>query len=539
MAGKTDSVWWEGEYVDMLLKGTIDGIIVSDQDDRIVRCSDSFLQLLNLPDESSVKGRTFQELYEFFGSDFLIDKIEEFRKMSRESCKPVMTYPKINFPGSTLRSYRVVMIPFFDKDGVYMGSQTSYRDVSDMMDMEDELTKTLLNATPMACSFWDKSGKMLDCNLEVLKMFGISQKSDYIDHFYDLSPERQPDGTPTVEKAKMLIKATFETGYQRFEWMYMTAGGEQLPVETTLVRVPYKDSYGLAAYSRDLREIKEKEEEAREAEMRVQAMLDSMPLACLIKNREGETVDCNKALVDLFECKSKAEYIENFKRFMPEYQPDGTKSELKEKVYLWQALETGKSVFRWERRTNSGEILPVEMCLQRVKWKDEHRVVGYMRDLRPIELIEGNLFRAMSLVEHSPQFVVYVNADGDIEYMNPTVLTLSGFSKEELLTQGMRLMFSSDDIVRLSAVSMLDKSNSDGYFNFEMSITCKNKERRVLWLSAFSATLRNGKSGIGITARDITDMKRLQDELNNLIKAQEQARTQSRATQQQTSWVIV
>ncbi|GHS95277.1 hypothetical protein AGMMS50276_10260 [Synergistales bacterium] len=538
MTDKTDSVWWQGEYVDMLLSGSIDGIIISDQDDRIVRCSDSFLRLLNLPDESAVKGRTFQELFRFFESNFLIEKVEEFRKMGRESRKPVMTYPQINFPGSTLRSYRVVTIPFFDKDGVYIGSQTNYRDISDLTDTEEEQTKAMLNSTPMACSFWDESGKMLDCNLEALKMFGISQKSEYIDHFYDLNPERQPDGTPTTEKATRLIKAAFETGYQRFEWMYMTASGEQLPVETTLVRVPYNGGHGLAAYSRDLREIKEKEEEAREAEMRVQAMLDSMPLACFIKNKEGETIDCNNALVDLFECESKAEYIENSKRFTPEYQPDGAKSELKKKVHLWQVLETGKSAFRWECRAKDGRILPVDMCFQRVKWKDEYRIVGYMRDLRPIESIEGDLFRTMSLVEHSPNFIVYINTEGDIEYMNPTVLTLSGFSKEELLTRGMGLMFSSEDIALLSAVGMTGNSKS-GYFNFEMNLICKNGKQRVLWVSAFSAVLRNKETGIGVTARDITNMKNMQEELNDLIETQRETKEVKVDTNRQTSWVIV
>ncbi|GHV47821.1 hypothetical protein FACS1894204_11620 [Synergistales bacterium] len=495
------------------------------------------MRLLNLLDESSVKGRTFQELFRFFESNFLIEKIEEFRKISRENRKSVMTYPKINFPGSTLRSYRVVMIPFFDKDGVYIGSQTNYRDISDLTDTEEEQTKTMLNSTPMACSFWDESGKMLDCNLEVLKMFGISQKSEYIDHFYDLNPERQPDGTPTVEKAEKLIKAAFETGYQRFEWMYMTAAGEQLPVETTLVRVPYKEGYGLAAYSRDLREIKAKEEEAREAEMRVQTMLNSMPDACFFENKDGEMIDCNKAFVNLFECKSKQDCFENSKLFMPEYQPDGVKSDIKKRIQIWQILETGSDVLRWNYNTKDGKDLPVEIRLQRVKWKDEYCIVGYIRDLRYIQSIEGDLYRTMSLVEHSPQFVVYINAKGDIEYMNPTALTLSGFSKEELVAHGMRLMFSEDDITRLSAVSMLGGSNGSGYFNFEMDITCKDGKRRVLWLSAFGAILHNGEAGIGITARDITDTKRIQKELNELIEAQKKTEAQTEA--KQVSWVIV
>ena len=136
--------------------------------------------------------------------------------------------------------------------------------------------QAMLDATPLAASFWDMDGNMLDCNMEAVRLFGLSKKSDYIDHFYDLIPEYQPDGEPSRDKAARETAAAFETGRRQFEWMYQTPQGEPLPVETTLVRVPWKGEYRLAAYSRDLRRIKAIEQERREAiehsmEMEVQA----------------------------------------------------------------------------------------------------------------------------------------------------------------------------------------------------------------------------------------------------------------------------
>ncbi|GHV52598.1 hypothetical protein FACS1894216_09030 [Synergistales bacterium] len=130
----------------------------------------------------------------------------------------------------------------------------------------DKRTQIMFDVTPLACSFWDERGNMIDCNREALRMLGVSKKSDYIEHFYDLNPEYQPDGQPTPEKAAAFINAAIETGWQRFEWMYLTSSGEPLPVETTLVRVPWGDSFRIAAYSRDLREEKALEKERRIAE---------------------------------------------------------------------------------------------------------------------------------------------------------------------------------------------------------------------------------------------------------------------------------
>ena len=124
----------------------------------------------------------------------------------------------------------------------------------------DERAQVMFKATPLACSLWDRTGKMVDCNAETLRWLGLHEKSDYDEHFYEMQAEIQPDGELSTEKAPRLLASAFKTGCERFEWMSKTAGGEPLPLETTLVRVPWKDDYRVAAYSRDLREDKENEQ---------------------------------------------------------------------------------------------------------------------------------------------------------------------------------------------------------------------------------------------------------------------------------------
>ncbi|MDR3301975.1 MAG: response regulator [Spirochaetaceae bacterium] len=115
----------------------------------------------------------------------------------------------------------------------------------------------MLDTAPLAASVWGEDGHMMNCNMEAVRMFGLKEKADYVKHFYDLNPEFQPDGEKTQDKAARMIKAAFDEGYQRFEWLYLTGSGQPLPVETTLVRVPWTDgTRRLMAYSRDLREYK-------------------------------------------------------------------------------------------------------------------------------------------------------------------------------------------------------------------------------------------------------------------------------------------
>ncbi|MDR1622313.1 MAG: response regulator [Synergistaceae bacterium] len=134
----------------------------------------------------------------------------------------------------------------------------------------------MLDATPLAISLWDENNVLVDCNMEIIKLLGLSRKSDYIRHFYDYHPECQPDGRFTREKGKELMDATRRSGTRVYEWLARTAKGEDLPLEMTAAFIPRKSGSFVVTYGRDLREIRAEEEKVRAAneqrlEMEVQA----------------------------------------------------------------------------------------------------------------------------------------------------------------------------------------------------------------------------------------------------------------------------
>ncbi|GHV46544.1 hypothetical protein AGMMS49546_34740 [Spirochaetia bacterium] len=403
---------------------------------------------------------------------------------------------------------------------VYSRDLREIRGKEDAAREANERIRLMMDATPMVCSIWDASGAMLDCNLEALKMLGLSQKSDYIGHFFDLNPEYQPDGTSSREKAAALIKAAFETGYQRFEWMYLTAQGQELPVETTLVRVPWKGGFQLAAYSRDLREIKAKEEAARESEERVNLMLDNMTFACCIYDDYGNIYDCNRRMVELLGCKDKQEVTVSIARFFPEYQSNGKLSMAQALVEGQKAIEDGKNTFFWEHIKLDGSPLPVEITLRRVKWRGGYAIISCIRDLSDLMESEDNLKRILSIVESSPNLILYTGAGGDIGYMNPALSTVTLFSDEDLLKGGLSLIFSPEDFERIEQ-EYFPTVLQGRMVNFETGVNDKNGGYRDFSFSAFAVDLHGGKTGIGLLGQDITELKQMQ---RNLMVATEQAK---------------
>jgi PAS domain S-box-containing protein len=238
----------------------------------------------------------------------------------------------------------------------------------------------MLDATPLACSFWDREGNILECNKETLRLFGLSRKRDYFDNFYGLNPECQPDGTPTADKAATLIAAAFESGYERFEWLYLTGTGEPLPVETTLVRVPWKNGYCLAAYSRDLRRLKAQEQLAREAEEAGRLMLNAAPFSCVIWERDGKCLGCNAEALRLLDFASGEDY-NRFWEHIPNVQPDGT--DTREMLYAMRdaAFAEGGRTFEWVYLLQSGEPLYLETTYVRIPRLDGFCLASYSRDL--------------------------------------------------------------------------------------------------------------------------------------------------------------
>ena len=126
----------------------------------------------------------------------------------------------------------------------------------EMLRDADERLQLILDASPFIITLWNEKLQPIMASEESTAMFLLPSKQDYLDRFYELSPEIQPDGESSSEKSRRLVKKAFEEGYYRVEWMHKLLDGEPIPCEITLVRVKYRDEYVVAGYTRDLRELK-------------------------------------------------------------------------------------------------------------------------------------------------------------------------------------------------------------------------------------------------------------------------------------------
>ncbi len=130
----------------------------------------------------------------------------------------------------------------------------------------NERTQIMLDATPLCCNMWDENFNNVDCNEEAVKLFELSSKKEYLDRFFELSPERQPNGRPSGQMAAEYIRQAFKGGRVVFEWMHQKLDGTPIPAEITLVRVKRGEKYLVTGYTRDMREYRKMMGEIRQVE---------------------------------------------------------------------------------------------------------------------------------------------------------------------------------------------------------------------------------------------------------------------------------
>ncbi len=117
--------------------------------------------------------------------------------------------------------------------------------------------------------------KFVDCNDAVLEMLGYADRDEMLStHPSQLSPEYQPDGQPSFEKANEMISIAIETGSHRFIWIHTRANGEDFPVEVLLTAIPFQDRKLVHVVWRDISERVRMEEELERHRDHLQQLVD-------------------------------------------------------------------------------------------------------------------------------------------------------------------------------------------------------------------------------------------------------------------------
>jgi len=130
--------------------------------------------------------------------------------------------------------------------------------------------------------------RFVDCNRAALEMLRMRSKADLgVVHPSALSPECQPDGRLSTEKADEMIGIAFRRGSHRFEWLHRRADGEIFPAEVLLTRIEHQGKALLYVVWRDITDRKKADAEIRKLNEELDAR---------VRERTAELTAANKEL---------------------------------------------------------------------------------------------------------------------------------------------------------------------------------------------------------------------------------------------------
>jgi len=104
--------------------------------------------------------------------------------------------------------------------------------------------------------------RFVDCNSATVEMLKHESKEDLLNtHPSELSPEFQPDGNGSFDKAMEMMEIALTKGTHRFEWAHKRKDGEVFPVEVSLTAIPQDEGVLLHTVWLDITERKQAETE--------------------------------------------------------------------------------------------------------------------------------------------------------------------------------------------------------------------------------------------------------------------------------------
>ncbi len=100
-----------------------------------------------------------------------------------------------------------------------------------------EILKSILALAPIGLNLWNEKMVNIMCNAHILTAFNIESGEEFLDRFFEFSPEFQPNGILSKEMAQINFETALKNGKHVFHWMHITPNGINLPCEITLIKL--------------------------------------------------------------------------------------------------------------------------------------------------------------------------------------------------------------------------------------------------------------------------------------------------------------
>jgi len=204
-------------------------------------------------------------------------------------------------------------------------------------------------------------------------------------------------------------------------------------------------------------------------------VMEGAPLNCTIIDEKGAALHCNEHALKLFDVASVEEYAAKlFTEFLPEIQPDGSRSLEMAGEHIKTAYKRGIDSFRWYHKKGK-EMIPAEVTLVAASVYGMQRVLVFLRDLREEEKMRKQeeivKERMQAILDASPMLCALYDEDGTVLEVNKEAERLFDIPDRHIFAGNFSdftpYLQPDGSITSQKAVDTLRQTLRDGYMCYE------------------------------------------------------------------------
>ena len=352
------------------------------------------------------------------------------------------------------------------------------------------------------------SWKFTSGNQAAITLFGMRDETEFTSFGpLDLSPETQPDGRPSAEKAKEMVETAMSKGSHFFEWTHSRLSGEAFPSTVLLTRMEIGGQTLIQATIRDITAQKQAEEDRERSKKTLEKILESMPVGVVIIGKDRTVRQVNSAAIAMT---GHDDYEQILGCTCHQVLCPAEKCNC-------PVLDLGQRIDNAERVliTKDKKEVPVLNTVVPITLDGEDVLLETFVDISERKAAEKELKKLSSAIEQSPASVMITDPSGNITYTNPAFSSLTGYSSEEVKGKNPRILTSGENAPEVYE-AMWKTLHERESWRGELCNRKKNGE--LYWQDTTISPVvdRRGELVSYVSVKiDVTDKKRAATELNS------------------------